>query len=149
MDEKEVIETLRASGYKLTKARRAVIRVLVQSHRKLTAQEILEKGKEEDPKLGIVTVYRTLEILGEIGVAKRLHSESGCHSYALSKPGEHRHYLICKGCGAVIEFEGYEEIGALLSRLEKETGFQITDHWLQVFGYCPRCRERVNEGGGK
>jgi Fur family ferric uptake transcriptional regulator len=149
MKEQEIIQELRKNGYKLTKARQAVIRVLAQNHQKLTAQQILEKGKEEDPRLGLVTVYRTLELLSEIGVAKRLHGDTGCHSYALSEPGEHKHYLICKGCGAVIEFEGYDEIESFLRKLERDTGFQITDHWLQVFGYCPRCRNQNKTGGEK
>ncbi len=150
MKEREVIETLRANGYKITKARYAVIHVLTRNRKKLTAQEILRQGRSEDPKLGIVTVYRTLELLSELGVAKRLHGDSGCHSYALSEPGEHRHYLICKGCGAVMEFDGYEEMSVLLKKLEEKTGFQITDHWLQAFGYCPQCRSKLKkEIGGR
>ncbi len=142
LTEQEVVRKLRERGYRLTASRRAVIRVLLRSDHHLTPQEIYERAKSEDARIGLVTVYRTLDLLTEMGLAKRLHGEDGCHGYAASAPGVHRHYLVCTECGAVVEFDGYAEIENLLAKLESKTGFVVTDHWLQVFGLCPECRAR-------
>jgi Fe2+ or Zn2+ uptake regulation protein len=142
LTEQEVVRRLRERGYRLTASRRAVIRVLLRSDHHLTPQEIYERARSEDAGIGLVTVYRTLDLLAEMGLVKRLHGENGCHGYAASAPGVHRHYLVCTGCGAVVEFDGYKEIEDLLKKLESKTGFVVTDHWLQVFGLCPECRAR-------
>ncbi len=146
LTEQEVARRLRERGYRVTSSRRAVVHVLLRSAHRLTPQEIYEQAKAEDSKIGLVTVYRTLDLLAEMGLVKRLHGREGCHGYAASAPGGHRHYLVCTECGAVVEFDGYGEIENLLKKLEAETGFVVTDHWLQVFGLCPACRVKRQKG---
>jgi Fur family ferric uptake transcriptional regulator len=90
--------------------------------------------------LGLVTVYRTLALLAELNLVRRVHRDNGCHGYVLASPG-HRHTLICQGCDQAIEFSGEDDIHALIDRVESETGYQVDDHLLQLSGLCPACRE--------
>jgi Fe2+ or Zn2+ uptake regulation protein len=89
-------------------------------------------------RLGLVTVYRTLEVLDNLGLVRRVHREDGCHAYAPATAG-HRHLVICQRCGRAEEFAG-DDLSALLLKVEQATGYVVSDHWLQLFGTCPRCR---------
>jgi Fur family ferric uptake transcriptional regulator len=88
--------------------------------------------------LGEVTVYRTLEILSALGLIRRLHTEDGCHAYAVATR-DHGHHVICRGCKRVVEF-GSCDISQIVNAVEQETGFSVTGHWLEVFGLCPECQ---------
>jgi Fur family ferric uptake transcriptional regulator len=128
------------AGCRITAPRRAVMQVLQQTPAPLLPQEILEQGQQVHQNLGLVTVYRTLALLAELNLVRRVHRDNGCHGYVLASPG-HRHALICQGCDQAIEFSGEDDIHALINRVESETGYQVDDHLLQLFGLCPACRE--------
>lgn len=136
----ELAEQLRAHGYRLTRQRQAVLGVVSSSGEHLSPAEVHERARASCPQIGLTTVYRTLDILIELGAIKRVHLNEGCHSYAPAGHG-HRHHLICNGCGRIVEFEGGDLL-ALLDAVAEQTGFEIEDHWLQFFGKCPACRER-------
>jgi Fe2+ or Zn2+ uptake regulation protein len=130
---------LQAEGYKLTRPREAVLQVLADSGEHLSPAEVYARGKTVYPRLGLVTVYRTLEILADLGLIKRVHLDDGCHTYAASAQG-HNHHMVCTDCGAVVNFEGGEDLSALVRRLTEHTGYRIDDHWLELFGVCPTCQ---------
>ena len=131
-------QALNARGYKLTAPRRAVLDVIAGMHESLSPAEIHERARCRYPHLGLVTVYRTLDILVETGVVRRMHRDDGCHGYALAQAA-HGHHLICSSCNQVVEFA---ECGLdrLLKSVARRTGFRVEGHWLQVFGLCPNCR---------
>jgi Fur family ferric uptake transcriptional regulator len=133
-------ERLAAAGCRITASRRAVVRALNEAGGPLLPQEILERGQQIHQKLGLVTVYRTLNLLVEMSIVRRIHQENGCHSYTLASPG-HRHALICQDCNRTVEFPGEDDIHALIGRIEAETGYRVQDHLLQLFGLCPDCQE--------
>ena len=135
----ELAEQLSAHGYKLTRQRRAVLSVIAASEGHLNPAEVYEKAKANCPEIGLTTVYRTLDILARLGAIRRVHLEGGCHSYALASGG-HRHHLVCTDCGNVVEFEGCD-LSALLQAVASQTGFEIKEHWLQLFGKCPACQK--------
>lgn len=136
----ELEQKLRDRGVKLTQPRRAVLKVLGLSDSHLTPAEVYRRGRRHYRKLGLVTVYRTLTLLEELGLAQRVHMETGCHSFAAVRSSEsHHHQLICKDCGRVEEFSDCAS-EKLLARLQQETGFAIEDHRLEVIGHCPNCR---------
>ena len=136
---KKLAEQLSAHGYKLTRQRRAILAVIASSEGHLNPAEVYERAKADCPQIGLTTVYRTLDILAKLGTIKRVHFDGGCHSYAPASRG-HRHHLVCTGCGCVVEFEG-GDLSALLEAVASQTGFKIEDHWLQLFGKCPACRD--------
>ncbi|NOY99968.1 MAG: transcriptional repressor [Chloroflexi bacterium] len=133
---------LKAHGYRLTGARRAVVQVVASSARALTPVEVYDAARTAYPALGLVTVYRTLEKLEELGLIQRVHQEQGCNAYLPHAQG-HQHLLICQRCGRAVYFDG-DDLTALFARVGDEHGFVVREHWLQLFGLCAKCQPEVN-----
>ncbi len=131
---------LNEHGYKLTRQRKAVVEVMTLADTRLTAAEVFAKAQHECPDLGLTTVYRTLEILEQLGAIRRVHLEDGCEAFAPTSI-EHGHYLICANCRTTIEFEGCD-LTAMLDRIARQTGFTIDQHWLELVGRCPKCQKK-------
>jgi len=96
-------QALRQAGYRLTQPRLTVLRVLQESNGYLSPAEIYERGRTLYPSLGLVTVYRTLETLEELGLVRRVHGQGSCQAYARANSAS-GHYLVCHQCGQVTEF---------------------------------------------
>lgn len=137
---KKIASTLRQRGYKLTPQRRAVLNVIARSHEHLTPAAVYERVQQERPGIGLVTIYRALEILAGLGLICEVHAGGSCRSYLLRRPSEHHHHLICSGCGAVVDFTACD-LGELERRLSRETGFKIEDHLLEFVGRCQKCQK--------
>ena len=136
--DKKLLSVLKKHHYKLTPQRRAVIQVITSSQDHLTPGAIHQKVHQDYPNIGFVTVYRTLDMLAELGLICELHAGRSCHSYTLSVP-EHHHHLICSNCGKVTDFTGFE-LSELEQKLSRETGFAIEGHLLEFIGLCQTCR---------
>jgi Fe2+ or Zn2+ uptake regulation protein len=134
---REWLERLAESGYRLTAPRRAIVEALARSTRALGPIELYDQIRRETPGLGLVTVYRTLEKLEELGLVQRVHQPGGCHQY-LRMPSGHEHLLLCTGCGQAAYFAG-DELDGLFGSVARATGFSVESHWLQLFGRCPTC----------
>jgi len=137
--ERKVIAALREYGYKLTAQRRAVIRVIASTQDHLTPTTIYDKVHQDQPDIGLVTVYRTLEILDKLGLICEVHVGGSCRSYLARRPAEHHHHLLCSNCGLVIDFANCD-LGQLERRLSSETGFKMEGHLLEFLGLCPDCQ---------
>jgi Fur family ferric uptake transcriptional regulator len=135
----QLTRELAMRGYKLTAPRRAVLDVVAGMGESLSPAEIYQRARRRYPRLGLVTVYRTLDILAEAGVLRRMHRDDGCHSYALAQAA-HGHHLICLSCNQVVEFDGCD-LDALFKSVARKTGFRIEGHWLEAFGLCPKCQK--------
>jgi Fe2+ or Zn2+ uptake regulation protein len=131
------LEQLHASGYRITEPRRAIVELMATTTHALSPIEVYDNGRRDYPRLGLVTVYRTLERLEELGLVQRVHMPDGCHRYLRAVQG-HQHLLLCTRCGQVETFAG-DDLNALTERVEQTTGYRVEDHWLQLFGLCPRC----------
>jgi Fe2+ or Zn2+ uptake regulation protein len=129
---------LQTSGYRLTKPRLAVVDVLASSQRALNATEIFDLAREQYPSLGLVSVYRTLEKLEELDLIQRVHHPDGCQAFIAGFTG-HQHLLICRDCGTAAFFEG-DDLAPLIERVSDDSGFDIQEHWLQLFGLCTQCK---------
>lgn len=134
------IELLQESGYRDTAARRKIVEVLLTSQRALEPLEIFSTGRQQYARLGLVTVYRTLEKLEELGLVQRVHQPGGCNTY-LRAAQEHEHLLICTTCGRAEFFSG-DDLGCLMDLIASRSGFQIREHWLQLFGICADCQQK-------
>ena len=139
LTEREVVTTLRQHGYKLTRQRQVVIQAIVSTQDHHTPIAIYEKVHQDYPDIGLVTIYRTLEILARLKLICELHAGGSCHSYTISAPGHH-HHLICSNCGRVIDFTGCE-LEEMQQSLSKETGFRIDGHLLEFIGLCQTCQK--------
>ena len=139
MSEHPWLVQLNEQGYRLTDARRAVVEIMAQSRHAITPIEIYDEARAAHPALGLVTVYRTLEALEEQGLIQRVHQPQGCQAF-IPAPTGHQHLLLCRECGQAALFEG-DDLEKLIHSIARRTGFQITEHWLQLFGLCPNCRK--------
>ncbi len=138
LTERQVVATLRQHHYKLTPQRRAVIRTIASNQDHLTPAAIYQRVHQEQPNIGLVTIYRTLQILAELKLICELHAGDSCPSYTISASGHH-HHLICANCGRVIDFAGYD-LTELEQRLTLETRFKINRHVLEFTGLCQACQ---------
>lgn len=129
---------LQDNGYRLTGARRAVVETIQQSTRALTPVEVFDKARKKYPALGLVSVYRTLEKLEELHIIQRVHQPQGCQAFVAASHA-HEHLLLCQRCGRVKFFEG-DDLEALIQTIAQKTGYQIREHWLQLFGLCQTCQ---------
>ena len=139
LTERKVVTTLRQHGYKLTPQRRVVIQAIASNQDHLTPTAIYERVHQDQPNIGLVTIYRTLEILAELELICQLHAGGICHSYTISTP-QHHHHLICSNCGIVIDFTGHY-LSELEQSLSREKGFRIDGHLLEFFGLCQACQK--------
>jgi len=129
---------LQASGYRLTTPLRVLVELLVNATRTLGPVDLYDLGRRKYPKMGLVTVYRTLEKLEELGLITRVHQANGCHAYLRAANG-HEHILLCTRCGRVEYFAG-DDLSALMDRVARQSGFVIQEHWLQLHGLCAGCQ---------
>jgi len=144
--EKRIETALRRHGYKITKQRHNVIKAIIETREHLTPAAIHERVCRENPGIGLVTIYRTLDILSEMGLICEMHAGGSCRSYLVRRPAEHHHHLICSDCGTVIDFTDCD-LGKLERRLARETNFRIDGHLLEFVGQCRNCRRRKETVG--
>ena len=138
LTEKRIVAILKQEGYKLTPQRRAVLNVIACSEDHLTPAAIFDKVRQERHDIGLVTIYRTLDILNELGLICEVHSGGNGRSYLIRRPLGHHHHLICSDCGKVVDFTGCD-LSKLEQRLSDETGFEIESHILEFAGRCQNC----------
>ncbi len=137
----EILAQLRTHGHRVTAPRLAVIKTLEVTDSWLSPELILARAREEYPGLGLVTVYRTLALLAELGYVRRIHLDDGCNGYARTGRG-HSHHLVCRNCQQVVEFPGNEDLTHLIQGVQDRTGFQVEDHLLELLGVCPECQDQ-------
>ncbi len=132
--------SLSESGYRVTAPRRVIVELVANSPCALGPLEIYDQGRKTYRGLGLVTVYRTLEKLEELGLVQRVHHPQGCHMYLRAAHG-HEHLVLCTSCGRAEYFSG-DDIGALIHSVAEKTGFEVREHWLQLFGLCADCKNQ-------
>jgi Fe2+ or Zn2+ uptake regulation protein len=79
-------------------------------------------------------------MLDQLGLIQQIHQPGGCHGIWPTMEG-HKHLLLCRDCGQMRVIEGNEEISEYINRIEQDTGYQVDEHWLQLFGTCRSCAE--------
>ncbi len=141
----ELGRSLHAHQRKLTRPRRIVLEVITQAERHLTPQDVFRRARARHAALGLTTVYRTLDLLVELGYVQRIHLDGGCHSYAASA-GAHGHHLVCAQCGRAEEFADCD-LEPLMHALQARTGYAIEVHMLELVGRCPACQGKARVTG--
>ncbi|NLS76716.1 MAG: transcriptional repressor [Chloroflexi bacterium] len=140
------LKELHARGFRLTPQRGAVLAVMHRLDGHATAEEIYARAQEAGPAIDVSTVYRTLELLHEMGLAGVVELGDGQRRYELlSVEGPH-HHMKCRCCGEMVRVEP-EELQPLLEALGRAHGFQIDLDHLVIEGLCARCREAQGAKG--
>jgi len=124
-------------GLRSTSQRRIVTDTFFDSNEHLSIEELLALVRETDPKIGYATVYRTLKMLKEGGLAYERHFGDGVARYEVAIEDDHHDHLICLDCDEVFEFEN-EAIERLQDEQAKELGFKLKHHRLDLYARCMR-----------
>lgn len=140
MLEPTIKKELRATGRRMTRTRQAVLALLERTRQPLSATEILERLHQENISIDIVTVYRTLHVLRELGLVLQLdlHHE-GLSRYELKKGRQHHHHIRCHTCGNIVDLL-LCPLKKVTKLIEQETQFIVDDHLLEFTGLCPECQ---------
>jgi Fur family ferric uptake transcriptional regulator len=136
-DAAEISAALAERGLRLTRQRRAVLDAIARAPSSLSAAQVYDAARAGCPELGLTTVYRTLEVLTEIGALRRVHGMDHCESFVPAS-AEHGHTVVCSGCGRVTEFTACDMRG-VAEAASRQTGYRITGHFLQLSGLCAGC----------
>ena len=136
---KENLALLKDNRYKLTPQRKAIMRILTASPEHLTPAAIYARVVRRNPRFSLVTVYRTLNILAELGLVCEVRTGANSKSYVAGNQ-EHHGHLICNKCGRVVDFTGHS-LEDLEKKLGDEFGYRISDHRLDFYGHCPDCAD--------
>ncbi len=134
-----VRERLHARGLRWTPQRRTLVDVLAGADGHITGAELVERCRAVDPSTTPSTVYRTLDVLEELGLVRHGHGADGREEFHVLPDAEHGH-LHCRGCGATLEIDA-DEAAAFVAALEARHGFAIDLSHITVVGRCAGCRQ--------
>lgn len=133
-----LVNSIVNGGYRLTAARQVIIDTLVASHGHITADDLAALVHEKSPQIGRMTVYRTLDLLCDLGLVRPIYQGTGAAHYVLLEGGSHHHF-ICTNCHRVFEFErcGASDLAQTLGR---QFNFEVQSHLLEIYGLCEDCK---------
>ena len=132
---------LRNAGLKVTTPRIKILQILEKqvNERHLTAEKVYKILLSEDEEIGLATVYRVLTQFEAAGLVVRHQFEGGNSIFELST-GDHHDHILCMKCGRVDEFSD-EIIETRQKEVAQELGYELTDHGLYLYGFCPKCKQ--------
>jgi Fur family ferric uptake transcriptional regulator len=128
-----------AKGLKSTKQRDIILNCFLSTEQHMSTEELYLKLKEKSTGIGFATVYRTLKLFSESGIAREIQFGDGQTRYEHLHAGEHHDHLVCTRCGAIVEFEN-ETIEKLQAEVASQHGFTIVNHKLELYGLCAKCK---------
>lgn len=132
-------EYLNSKDLKLTKERRAVLQEIFLHPGHLEAEELAHKLRKKRKRASRATIYRTLDLLVESGIVRKVDLGHGHSHYELELDHPHHEHMICLNCGKVIEFSD-KRMEKLYKKLCEQNRFKPTSHYFQIFGYCNNCK---------
>lgn len=138
------LEHIQKSGLRRTAQRDLILDIFLRTEAHLSSEDLYWLVQKEDPSVGHTTVYRTLKLLTEAGLAREVRFGDGKTYYEHHYDHEHHDHMICTDCGKVIEFFS-AEIEELQDLMAKKLGFKPTHHSLRLLGVCAECQAKENK----
>ncbi len=137
----------RGRGSRWTAPREAILNLLISTSKHMSAKEIYRSLLRIYPAIGLTTIYRTLDVLEQMGYLNKIPLGTGENKYELITDSSetHHHHLICTQCGRIIDYTDFEEselIKKAEQTLKTKHGFKITDYNFEFYGICKHCQER-------
>lgn len=129
-----------SKGLRSTRQRDVILDSFLSTHQHISVEELYLKIKPSNPGIGQATVYRTLKLFVEAGLAREILLHDGQTRYEHGLAGEHHDHLVCTGCNAIIEFED-DTIEKLQEEVAARHGFLIKNHKMEIYGLCSNCRK--------
>lgn len=142
MNLEPVLRKLKAQGLKLTPQRTEILRVLMGSHRPLSAQEVFHAVRAAHPNVSLDTVYRNLTMLTGAGLANQVNLQNRESSrFEFQGEGAHHHHMVCLGCGRSFCVPACPT-PLLDARPAEDPDFRVVGHAFEVYGYCSGCQSQ-------
>ncbi len=140
-EEQEIfLRHIQKAGLKRTAQRDLILEVFLRTEEHLSSEDLYRLVQQEDADIGQTTVYRTLKLLTDAGLAREVRFGDGRTRYEHNYKHPHHDHLICTNCGKTIEFFS-ADMEALQDQIAARHKFELTHHTLRMFGYCPECRK--------
>jgi Fur family ferric uptake transcriptional regulator len=126
-------------GLKSTRQRATIVNTFFAQTGHLSADELLLKVRVKDPRVSAATVYRTMKLLAECGLAHGRQFGDGQTRWEVAANRHHHDHLICTRCGVIVEFEN-DQIELLQEAVARRHGFTVTQHKMELYGLCRDCQ---------
>jgi Fur family ferric uptake transcriptional regulator len=144
-EEQEVFRAhIQKKGLKRTAQRDLILDTFLRTEDHLSSEDLYRLVKIDDPSIGQTTVYRTLKLLKEAGLAREVRFGDGITHYEHNYKHQHHDHMICSECGRIIEFFS-AELEAIQDAMAAKHRFQVTQHLLRIIGICAECRRAMKE----
>lgn len=128
------------NGLRHSSQREQVAKIFFSTTTHIGIEDLYKKVQKIDPKIGIATVYRTLNLLVESGLAQKRNFETGANTYEPT-PERHHDHLICVSCQDVIEFHN-EKIEQLQEEIARSYKYSLKFHKMELYGICAKCKNK-------
>ena len=133
-----ISSTFSGNGRRVTGSRLAVARLIDQQRGHFTASTLVDAARRQRVSVGRATVFRTLDLLTEIGALERLDLPDGEHAYVACEPEGHHHHVVCHSCGRSTDVPD-AGLQAVVREIGERTGYRIDSHRLELYGLCAEC----------
>ncbi|MBI4764954.1 MAG: transcriptional repressor [Deltaproteobacteria bacterium] len=132
---------VKSRGLRQSGQRDLVMETFFKQKGHISAEELLSQVRIKDKRVGLTTIYRTLKLLTQCGLAVERKFNRQESTFEPARRGQHHDHLICLSCGRISEFEN-KSIETLQEDVAREHGFFITHHVLELYGYCLKCSKK-------
>ncbi|MDH3211155.1 MAG: transcriptional repressor [Myxococcales bacterium] len=139
VEHRSLARYLEEHSLKRTKQRDAILEVFLEATGHITSEEIYKRVQKEHPGIGYTTVYRTMKLLCDAGLANERRFDDSVTRYEIAQ--EHHDHLVCVRCGKIVEFE-CRMIESSQEEIAARYGFQVLRHRHELYGHCESCREQ-------
>jgi len=138
--ERRLTAHLKSKGLKVTRQRELILESFLKTGKHIGVEELLLQVRRRSPTIGNATVYRTMKLFVEAGIAEERRFSTGATLYEAHDGDEHHHdHLICTSCERIFEFEN-EKIEKLQDEVAESHGFKLTHHKMELYGLCRACQ---------
>lgn len=138
----EYLRSLQERGFRITSQRRLIVETILQNWDKHpNIRELLDLIQKKDPSIGLATIYRTVELLVEMGLLHEVNLDEGFSRFEVPREEIHFH-TVCRSCGKMVHLKDEAKKGEVVERWAEEMGFAIIPQSIEIFGICPDCLER-------
>lgn len=137
MDQSPIVTALDRAGYRLTAPRRRLAALIAGHDGHFTTTDLVTEAGAQHVRVGRATVFRTLEVLEELGAVERLDLPSGDHAYVVCRRSHH-HHIVCSRCGRSQEIDD-AGLRVVVGEIARRTGYRVDEHRLELFGMCATC----------
>ncbi len=139
---------LKDVGLKQTAQRDTILRTFLETRDHLSTDELHRLVQKKDSGIGYTTVYRTLKLLAECGLASEVAFHDGIARYEHQYNRRSHHHMVCTGCGSSVEFFS-QEVGQLEREIGRKYNYLTTRHTFQIYGLCEDCQKKKSSSNGE